>query len=117
MSGKPTVVVFGGTGHFGARICRRLAHDPDLELVVTSRNVERAQVLAAELRDDPADVRAAAIDQDASNLADRLRELNPAVVIHTAGPYQGQDYRRCAERGRRAGLGCEHLAGCVKRRR
>jgi hypothetical protein len=38
-------------------------------------------------------VSGAAVDQDSPGLADRLRELNPAVVIHTAGPYQGQDYR------------------------
>ncbi len=92
MSGKPRVVVFGGTGHFGARICRRLAKKPDLELIVTSRSLARAETLAVELRDKPAAVSAAAVDQDAPDLADRLRELNPNVVIHTAGPYQGQDY-------------------------
>jgi len=93
MSGKPRVVVFGGTGHFGARICRRLAKEPDLELIVTSRSAERAIRLAAELQDQAATVNIAAVDQDAPDLAARLRELNPAVTIHTAGPYQGQDYR------------------------
>lgn len=92
MSGKPRVVVFGGTGHFGARICRRLAKGPDLELIVTSRSAERAIRLAAELQDQAATVNIAAVDQDAPDLAARLRELNPVVVIHTAGPYQGQDY-------------------------
>ena len=89
---KPRVVVLGGTGHFGARICRRLAKEPDLELIVTSRSEARAESLVAELRDQPAAVSAAAVDQDAQELVDRLRELNPTVVIHTAGPYQGQDY-------------------------
>ncbi len=92
MSGKPRVVVFGGTGHFGTRICRRLAKEPDLELIVTSRSAERAIRLAAELQDQAATVNIAAVDQDAPDLAARLRELNPTVVIHTAGPYQGQDY-------------------------
>ena len=31
------VVVIGGTGHFGQRICKRLAKDPQLRLIVTSR--------------------------------------------------------------------------------
>jgi len=93
MSAKPRVVVLGGTGHFGARICRRLAKEPDLELIVTSRSEARAESLAAELQDKPAAVSAAAVDQDAPSLADWLGELNPTVVIHTAGPYQGQDYR------------------------
>lgn len=90
---QPRVVVFGGTGHFGARICRRLAQEPDLDLVVTSRTRNRAQCFAAELCDDPAAVSGSAIDQNSTGLADRLRELDPTVVIHTAGPYQGQDYR------------------------
>lgn len=93
MQRKPKVVVFGGTGHFGARICRRLAKQQGFDLVITSRSAERANHLAAELQARTAAVSGAAIDQDSPDLADQLRELNPSVVIHTAGPYQGQDYR------------------------
>lgn len=102
MQGKPKVVVFGGTGHFGARICRRLARQEGFDLIVTSRSAERANQLAAELQAQTVAVRGAAIDQDSPDLADALRELNPTVVIHTAGPYQGQDYRvaeACIEAG------------------
>lgn len=93
MQGKPKVVVFGGTGHFGARICRRLARQEGLDLIITSRSAERAKQLAAELQAQSAAVSSAVIDQDSPDLADQLRALNPNVVIHTAGPYQGQDYR------------------------
>ena len=93
MQGKPKVVVFGGTGHFGARICRRLARQEGLDLIVTSRSAERANQLATELQAQTAVVSGAAIDQDSPDLADQLQKLNPFVVIHTAGPYQGQDYR------------------------
>lgn len=93
MAFNPRVVVFGGTGHFGARICRRLAREPGLELIITSRSAERANQLTTELHGQVAKVSGAAVDQEAPGLADRLRELDPAVVIHTAGPYQGQDYR------------------------
>jgi len=93
MQGKPIVVVFGGTGHFGARICRRLSKQQGLDLIVTSRSAQRAKHLAAELQAQTAAVSGAAIDQDSPDLADQLRALNPNVVIHTAGPYQGQDYR------------------------
>jgi len=93
MQGNPKVVVFGGTGHFGARICRRLSKQQGFELIITSRSAERANQLAAELQAQTAAVSGAAIDQDSPDLADQLRALNPNVVIHTAGPYQGQDYR------------------------
>lgn len=44
----------------------------------------------------------AAIDVASATLADRLRELRAAIVIHTAGPFQGQDYavgRACIAAG------------------
>jgi hypothetical protein len=33
------VVVLGGTGNFSARICRALAHDADIELIVSARDI------------------------------------------------------------------------------
>ena len=65
------VLVIGGSGHFGGRICRRLALKPDLQLVAPGR--------------DQLDVRSA-------DLAAQLRDLNVDVVIHTAGPFQDQNY-------------------------
>ena len=57
------VAVFGGTGHFGARICRRLIGDPSIDLVVTSRSENRAARLAEDLRAHSHSVASAAIDQ------------------------------------------------------
>ena len=94
--------MLGGTGHFGERICRRLAGVPNIELVVTSRSADRAANLAALLKDDTYAVGSAAIDQDVDDIARRLRELGAGIVIHTAGPYQGQDYsvaRACIDAG------------------
>jgi hypothetical protein len=90
-----TVVVIGATGHFGGRICRRILTETDIELVVTSRSSESADGLAKTLTAirPQAKVRAAALDLDAPNFAEILASLNPDIVIHTAGPYQGQDYR------------------------
>jgi len=81
------VVVLGGTGNFGARICRALAGDARMELVVAARDRERAQVLATSLG-----ASAAMLDTRAASFQERLAELRPGLVIHTAGPFQGQDY-------------------------
>ncbi len=91
----PTIVVIGGTGHFGGRICRRLSRETDIELVVTSRNDATASQFAAELRTNfpESHVRSARLDQFSNNFENDFRCLNPDVVVHTAGPYQGQDYR------------------------
>lgn len=44
------------------------------------------------VRDSNTDLEAAALDQSGANFADALGKLRPDIVIHTAGPYQGQDY-------------------------
>jgi NAD(P)-dependent dehydrogenase (short-subunit alcohol dehydrogenase family) len=78
------VVVVGGFGNFGARICRRLAAESGIELVATGR----------ELRDRALPgVGSAQLDTQSLSFARDLAALKPAIVIHCAGPFQGQDYR------------------------
>ena len=75
--GVARVVVLGGTGNFGARICRALAEEADMEVVAAGRSA------SAQLR----------VDADAVDFASRLKAAAPDIVIHCAGPFQGQDYR------------------------
>jgi saccharopine dehydrogenase-like NADP-dependent oxidoreductase len=88
--GIHTVLVLGGYGFFGARICQALATNESIRLLVGGRDAEKARALAHQLGLDPK--QAIAIDADASNLAQRLAEIRVATLIHTAGPFQGQDY-------------------------
>ncbi len=71
------MVVLGGAGNFGARICRALAEDADLQVVAAGRSV------GAQLR----------LDADSPLFSTRLRAAAPDIVVHCAGPFQGQDYR------------------------
>jgi len=89
------IVVVGGTGHFGGRICRRIVGELNTELVVTSRDQAKAQVIVDELQESnsAAVISAAALDQSLQDFETDLLALHPDIVIHTAGPYQGQDYR------------------------
>lgn len=89
------IVVIGATGHFGGRFCRRFLGEPNTELMVASRSAESAETLAVELHSlcPGATVRAVVLDQSAPGFKEDLKVLNPDIVIHTAGPYQGQDYR------------------------
>jgi hypothetical protein len=77
------VVVIGGLGNFGARICRRLAQEPGIEVIATSRRPTCQAGL----------VNTAALDTGATSFAKDLKALAPDLVIHCAGPFQGQDYR------------------------
>lgn len=89
------VVVIGGTGAFGARVCRLLARDPGVAVVVAARTQQSAEDLAAELcrLHGRQDIVAARLDIDAADWVDSLARLGPAAVIHTAGPFQESDYR------------------------
>jgi len=95
IAGVKQIVIIGGTGHFGGRICRRIIGEPNTELVVSSRSQASAQTIVDELRalNSMAVVSAARLDQSAQEFESDLLALHPDIVIHTAGPYQGQDYR------------------------
>jgi hypothetical protein len=79
------VVVVGGLGNFGARICARLVQEPGIEIVATSRRTDKFAGSAS--------VHTATLDISAHDLIPRLQALAPDLVIHCAGPFQGQDYR------------------------
>lgn len=72
------VVVIGGTGNFGTRICRRLGQESGLEIIPTARHARPGVV---------------PLDLSHADFAARLTALAPQLVVHCAGPYQGQDYR------------------------
>ena len=84
------VVVLGGYGNFGGYVCRALASDARIQLVVAGRNLAKAQAFAAGLgASNPAE--AAVVD--AEDPRDALTACRPGLVIHTVGPFQSQDYR------------------------
>lgn len=82
-------LVLGGYGNFGARICRALANDATIEVVVAGRDIVQAQRLADSLGGK---VSAVALDCNAADFVERLRDLGIRLVIHTAGPFQQQSY-------------------------
>lgn len=83
------IVVLGGYGNFGARICRALAACAGAEVIAAGRNPE-AGSRAAQLDAEIGRVR---IDIDAGDFPAELAVLAPDIVVHCAGPFQGQDYR------------------------
>ena len=92
---RQRIVVLGGYGHFGGRICRGLTGLGGTDLVVAGRSRERSRGFVAELRQicPEATVRSALLDHSAPEFERDLAAQAPSVVVHTAGPFQGQDYR------------------------
>lgn len=69
------IIILGGGGNFGSMITRALSAEPDLEVISASRSSGHR------------------LDMFAPDFAQKLEALKPAVVIHTVGPFQKQDYR------------------------
>jgi hypothetical protein len=80
------VLVLGGTGVFGSRLCRLLAGHPGITLTVAARDRVAVDALACELG-----VVGRAFDWR-SDLDRVLGEGGHDVVVHAAGPFRGQDY-------------------------
>ena len=81
---RPRIVVIGGHGNFGARICRALAADERLEILAAGRRAAGSS---------DARIGAATLDITSPDFPDALAALRPGIVIHCAGPFQDQDYR------------------------
>lgn len=91
MSGSFRILVIGGYGQFGHRICRTLCADPRYEIVLAGRDKQKAENAIAEFQASH-QITAISIDHTRTDLSERLSELEIELVIHTGGPYQVQDY-------------------------
>ncbi len=85
-----TVLVLGGYGNFGQPICRALAGDSNIRLIIAGRDGARALAFCMSL--GAANASGVALDCHATDFNRRLVELDVDTVIHTAGPFQGQRY-------------------------
>src|SRR3990167_5124815 len=98
------ILILGAYGNFGRRLCSRLARADNLQLILAGRSLAKAESLLAALRAKamPAPCSALALDAQSATLAAEIRASGAQLLIHTGGPFQGQDYRvaqACIEAG------------------
>jgi len=84
------ILVLGGYGFFGARICAALARHPRVQLLIAGRNGDKATALAYQLGLRAENARV--LDSTSPQLSQMLRKLGVTTLIHTAGPFQEQSY-------------------------
>jgi saccharopine dehydrogenase-like NADP-dependent oxidoreductase len=88
------VVILGGYGNFGKRIVENLAGIEGITIYIAGRNISKSSALAERLAAaSKASLSPLVIDIFADDFTARLARLSPFLVIHTSGPFQGQDYR------------------------
>lgn len=90
------IVVLGGYGNFGGRICRSLATDKEIWLGVAGRDLTRAKEFVRALGAPAALCEPLSIDHDGEDFPSSLGALRPDLVIHTSGPFQRQSYHVAA---------------------
>jgi saccharopine dehydrogenase-like NADP-dependent oxidoreductase len=93
------VVVLGGYGNFGRRAAAALARERGRRVYIAGRDVAKAKAAAAALEGD---VEPIGLDCSSPELAAQLHRIGANVVLHTAGPFQTQQYhvpRACIEAG------------------
>ncbi|MGV8961748.1 MAG: saccharopine dehydrogenase family protein [Stenotrophomonas sp.] len=84
------VLVLGGYGHFGARIVRALAKMPHLHVIAAGRHPHAAARHLPGM--DMTRIELCRLDTAAADFSVQLAATGAQLVIHTAGPFQGQGY-------------------------
>ncbi len=102
-----TILILGGYGNFGKRIVESLIHLDNLDILVAGRDCKKAEQLTQQLSaSSTATLTPVELDINSFSFETELEELKPNIVIHTSGPFQGQNYRvaeACIK------LGCHYI--------
>lgn len=83
---KLRILILGGYGTFGGRLAQLLADDSRLCLIIAGRSREKAEAFIRNLPRGCETI-AAAVDREA-DLAARLGDLAPDIVVDASGPFQ-----------------------------
>ena len=88
------ILVLGGYGNFGKRIAEKISVMPNVKIFIAGRNIKKAQQMCRDLSFKSANTlfEPAVIDIYQQNFMNELKSLSPNLVVHTGGPFQGQDY-------------------------
>lgn len=88
------ILVLGGYGNFGKRIVENISNIKGISILVAGRNLPKSQAFIDSIkRYSAAKIEPCVIDLLANNFEARLADLSPDIIVHTGGPFQGQDYR------------------------
>jgi hypothetical protein len=86
------VLVLGGYGNFGKRICLALAK-AGIDVIMSGRNEEHALSCLNDIKTKVPDAKITIEITDINkDLLQLLNRCKPAIVINTVGPFQGSNY-------------------------
>jgi len=87
------ILILGGYGNFGGILSRLLSTTTDIRLTIAGRSKEKAlNFIQMNLQHATIPVNSTVIDVHDPKLSALLAAIAPDLVIHTSGPFQGQDF-------------------------
>ena len=90
---QTNILIIGGYGNFGKRICESLIKLNDIKLIVAGRNQGEANDLANKLNRQRENAAAAlVVDGKQSDLSQQLASSGAELLVNASGPFQNQDY-------------------------
>ena len=102
MANSLRLLIIGGAGTFGRRIASLLGKERGLEIVLAGRKLKRLAAVSAALNKEGAKSTPLALNLARDDLAQIIAEQRIDLVIHTAGPFQAQNFdvpRACIRAG------------------
>lgn len=84
------ILILGGYGNFGKKIASQLLDLP-IEIIIAGRNLLKANALIEELtlnKIQQAKLTAVQLDVQHHAFAEKIKQIQPFLTIHTCGPYQ-----------------------------
>lgn len=97
------ILVLGGYGNFGGEISTALARADGINVIVAGRSKQKIVVFVKDIKQRyGADVHGIVLDISQKDLPEKLADSGAQLVIHSSGPFQGQNYdvaEACIESG------------------
>lgn len=80
---KKKVLILGGYGVFGGKLAETLLREPQFEVIVAGRSLQKARAFCAARGGTPVK-----LDRSAPDFTAQLTALDPFVTVDAAGPFQ-----------------------------
>ena len=93
------ILIIGGYGTFGSRLARLLVNQSELTLLIAGRSLKQAEDFCKELKNNSATILPLYFDRNDSEIENRLRTIQPDLVVDATGPFQsyGKDPYRAVK--------------------
>jgi saccharopine dehydrogenase-like NADP-dependent oxidoreductase len=85
------VLILGGYGKFGSYIIKNIAECENVSIIVNGRSKQKCEELISSIINPKFPISSSNFDIS-KDFDKELEKLKPELVVHTAGPFQAQDY-------------------------